>query len=86
MRDADACLKLAPRFAKAHFAKGRALYFLCDYEAAFVQYDAGLRLEQHPRIAAWLEAERHKWQELWQASSDQTQRTYMALDECDGGM
>ena len=60
MRDADACLKLAPRFAKAHFAKGRALYFLSDYEAAFVQYDAGLRLEQHPRIAAWLEAERHK--------------------------
>ena len=60
MRDADACLKLAPRFAKAHFAKGRALYFLSDYEAAFVQYDAGLRLEHHPRIAAWLEAERHK--------------------------
>ena len=57
MRDADACLKLAPRFAKAHFAKGRALYFLSDYEAAFVQYDAGLRLEHHPRIAAWLEAE-----------------------------
>lgn len=60
MRDADACLKLAPRFAKAHFAQGRALYFLSDYEAAFVQYDAGLRLEHHPRIAAWLEAERHK--------------------------
>ena len=60
VRDADACLKLAPRFAKAHFAQGRALYFLSDYEAAFVQYDAGLRLEHHPRIAAWLEAERHK--------------------------
>lgn len=60
MRDADACLKLAPRFAKAHFAKGRALYFLSDYEAAFVQYDAGLGLEHHPRIAAWLETERHK--------------------------
>ena len=60
MRDAEACLKLAPRFAKAHFAKGRALYFMSDYEAAFVQYDAGLGLEHHPRIEAWLEAERHK--------------------------
>ena len=60
MRDAEACLTLAPRFAKAHFAKGRALYFMADYEAAFVQYDAGLSLEHHPRIEAWLEAERHK--------------------------
>ena len=53
MRDADACLKLAPRFAKAHFAKGRALYFLCDYEAAFVQYDAGLRLEHVEYEEEW---------------------------------
>ena len=60
VRDAEACLKLAPRFAKAHFAKGRALYFMSDYEAAFAQYDAGLGIEHHPRIEAWLEAERHK--------------------------
>ena len=58
--DADACLRLQPRYAKARFAKGRALYFLGEYEAAFAQYDAGLRLERHPKIEQWLSAERRK--------------------------
>ena len=35
--DADACLRLQPSFAKARFAKGRALYFLGEYESAFAQ-------------------------------------------------
>ena len=43
--DADACLKLQPKHAKARFAKGRALYFLGEYEQAFAQYDAGLAVE-----------------------------------------
>jgi ankyrin repeat protein len=58
--DADACLRLQPRHAKARFAKGRALYFLGEYESAFAQYDAGLRLSPHPKIEAWLSAERRK--------------------------
>ena len=58
--DADACLRLQPSFAKARFAKGRALYFLGEYESAFAQYDAGLRLERNPRIESWLAAERQK--------------------------
>ena len=48
-RDADVCLKLDPSHAKARFAKGRALYFLGEYEAAFEQYEEGLRLAPHPR-------------------------------------
>ena len=40
--DADACLRLQPGHAKARFAKGRALYFLKEYESAFAQYDARL--------------------------------------------
>ena len=59
-RDADACLKLQPSFAKAHFAKGRALYFLQEYEAAFAQYDAGLKVEANPTIDAWLRGERRR--------------------------
>ena len=31
-----------------------------EYESAFGQYDAGLRLERNPRIEAWLNAERVK--------------------------
>ena len=58
--DADACLKLQPRYAKARFTKGRALYFLGEYEQAFAQYDAGLRIERHPKVEAWLTAERRK--------------------------
>lgn len=58
--DADACLRLAPSHAKARFAKGRALYFLREYDSAFAQYDAGLKLAPHPKIAAWLAAERRK--------------------------
>ena len=34
-RDAEACLRLDPTFAKARFAKGRALYFLSEFDAAF---------------------------------------------------
>ena len=58
--DADACLRLQPKYAKARFAKGRALYFLGEYESAFAQYDAGLRLEKNAKIEAWLAAERRK--------------------------
>ena len=58
--DADACLRLQPRFAKARFAKGRALYFLGEYESAFSQYDAGLRIERNARIEGWLTAERRR--------------------------
>mmetsp|Transcript_72681 Transcript_72681/g.199351 ORF Transcript_72681/g.199351 Transcript_72681/m.199351 type:complete len:83 (-) Transcript_72681:44-292(-) len=59
-RDAESCLRLQPTYAKARFAKGRALYFLGEFEAAFAQYDAGLQLEPHPKIGAWLDAERRK--------------------------
>ena len=60
VRDASSCLQLDPALSRAHFAKGRALYFLEEFEAAFAQYDAGLRLEPHPQIAAWLDEERRK--------------------------
>ncbi|KAL3921699.1 MAG: hypothetical protein SGPRY_004815 [Prymnesium sp.] len=71
-RDAESCLRLDPLFARAHFAKGRALYFLSEFEAAMTpldrltptrtrwQYEAGLRLEPHPKIKAWLASEREK--------------------------
>jgi len=59
-RDAESCLRLDPSFARARFAKGRALYFLSEFEAAFEQYEAGLKLEPHPKIAAWLATEREK--------------------------
>ena len=59
-QDADASLKLSPSYAKAYFAKGRALYFLGDYEAAFANYEAGLGIEANPRIQAWIDSERTK--------------------------
>ena len=37
--DAEACLRLEPSFSKARFAKGRALYFLGEFDAAFEQCD-----------------------------------------------
>ena len=41
---------------------------LGEFEAAFAQYDAGLRLDHHPRISSWLEAERRKPQYLTDAA------------------
>ena len=60
VHDADSCLRLQPTHAKAHFTKGRALYFLQEYEAAFAQYDAGLKVEANPTIDAWLRGERRR--------------------------
>ena len=52
--------RLRPTFVKARFARGRALYFLGEYAAAFEQYETGLKMGSHPRIERWLAAERAK--------------------------
>ena len=53
-------MRLEPGHAKAHFARGRALYLLSDFGRAFWHYERGLEAEPRPAISTWLAREQRR--------------------------